>query len=925
MGQQTVRKLCSGLWSHPNRLQAPPGALLRADNAVIDRENIASKRRGMDRYGVALSGPAIALFEYLGRLIVEDGTSLKYDPDLAGTWTPWSGTFNPPSGSVPMTGLEQNLNFYFTTSLGVYVNDALTGVPIRAGVPAGLDTQLALSGTGGGWFDPDTQVGYRIVWRKKDANQNDKPGEPSFQEVIPNAKSSATWARSGGGPFTITVTHTAHGFLNGNIIEISGASFPGLNGPHTITFIDVDHYSFSSAADPGASGTLFDGKKYNVTLTFTVPSDMVADDNYEVYRTPLSADVDTTPGDEHRLVIRRALTAGEKAAGVVTYLDTFDEVFLKEPLYTNQNQEGLSQANGRPPFCHFAATFKGHTFYGRFSREPFRELALLDVEGLTDGASSITLASGGTTKTYTFDTAENQGANKFKRFTTASEGTLARAIERTAKSLIKIVNRDTTQAVWYAYYISAENDAPGRILFRKRTVNTDPITFTANDTTTGGKFSPTVPTSGTSLQTVDEATRHGLMRSKFQQPEAVPALNSHKLGAANQDMLGMIALKEALLIFKEDGVFILTGDTDGAGGFQFVTEELDPTVLLLGPRLYGLLNNAATAFTTQGMTRVSTGGTGILSRAIERDLNRISKFSLFSSLAHLVTYESYRKLLLFTPETSADTRCRIGWVWDYVTNAWTLWRKNVSCGRVLRRDDRMYLGHADDPYVLQERKGLAGRGEDQQDETIDATLTDAFVEQLEDGTLVSVVEVASSYGVDPAEGWFFRQGTHSSKVTAAEFVSPGVWALTLTRQIAGLVAGACELTLGYEMAIDWAPEDVGSAAALKDFPLAQVALEQRKGTHKLGFQADTEGVMNLTNPIALQKGGGWGSFPWGQEPWGSPGASEAGILRSQVHRSHRKCRSIVLGYRNVYAKEEVSVLECSLDYRLISSRTEKRT
>ena len=83
--QQTISRRATGLYTHPNALEVPPGSLLVADNAVIDREWVISRRRGFKRYGSALDGPPAALFEFKKRLITLDGDRLKYDSDGAGT------------------------------------------------------------------------------------------------------------------------------------------------------------------------------------------------------------------------------------------------------------------------------------------------------------------------------------------------------------------------------------------------------------------------------------------------------------------------------------------------------------------------------------------------------------------------------------------------------------------------------------------------------------------------------------------------------------------------------------------------------------------------------------------------------------------------------------------------------------------------
>ena len=166
-----VELQAKGLFTHPNRLLLPPGAQLLAENCVYNREGIVSKRRGMNRYGIILTTGAKELFQFAGSIVVLDGNVLRFDSDGAGTWSPWTGTFTQPDSSVRMRFLETDDSFLFTTDAGVFINDALTNVtPVRSGMPRGLDTQLSTTGTGAGFFLPDNQVGYRITWRRKDAN-----------------------------------------------------------------------------------------------------------------------------------------------------------------------------------------------------------------------------------------------------------------------------------------------------------------------------------------------------------------------------------------------------------------------------------------------------------------------------------------------------------------------------------------------------------------------------------------------------------------------------------------------------------------------------------------------------------------------------------------------------------------------------------
>jgi hypothetical protein len=519
MDQQRIIRQAAGLWSHPNRYSLPPGALWKADNCVIYREGVVSKRRGFSRYGDALSNAPSDVWLFDQSLIVQDGTTLRYDSDDAGTWAAWTGTYSPPDASSPIRTLEARKTFYFTTSGGVYSNDEKTGTPRLAGMAQGLDTQLAYAGTGASWFTSDTQVGYRVVWLRKDANNREIRGAPSYQEILTNPRTTGlSYTSVGAGPYTVTVTHTSHGFSDSDSIDITNSSDPAIaDGAYTITYINANSYSFSVAADPGA-GTLDDGKARDITLTATMPDDVVAGDSYEVYRSLVSSGIAVTPADRHFLVAKTAVVSGDVTNGYVTYSDTLDEAFLGVGLYVNDTLEGpsatKSATNDRPPWCRFLATYQGHTFYAYTLHPQQLSLKFLDVAGLTDETSAITL-TGATTETYTFSAAEDLPNNKFKRWTTYA--TVSQNVAATMKSMCKVINRKS--ATYYAWYVSGTTQAPGMIVIKNRLPNVAAFSATADAAGTGDNFDPILPTSGTTIISEAETGKNILFRSKFEQPQ----------------------------------------------------------------------------------------------------------------------------------------------------------------------------------------------------------------------------------------------------------------------------------------------------------------------------------------------------------------------------------------------------------------------
>src|SRR5678815_2759779 len=94
------------------------------------------------------------------------------------------------------------------------------------------------------------------------------------------------------------------------------------------------------------------------------------------YRTVLSASSDTAVGDDCKEVISATITSTDLSNGYIDYTDESPDEFLGANLYTNSNQEGISQANSIPPWARFVAEYKGHTFYGDWRQPQQIELQL---------------------------------------------------------------------------------------------------------------------------------------------------------------------------------------------------------------------------------------------------------------------------------------------------------------------------------------------------------------------------------------------------------------------------------------------------------------------------------------------------------------------------------------------------------------------
>jgi hypothetical protein len=188
---QALNLKIRGLFTHPNDLsEIPEGALARADNVVINKESVAELRRGFDRQTYAfgnVNDRANKLIQYQDKLLAHYSTNKLARYDDASGWIDYSGTFeHPDSDLARVRTAEANSNLYITTAAGIKVLDVYNGTPGSAGIPRGLDCKATLTGVSG-FMTNDTQVGYRVVWGIKDANNNLILGAPSQRASVANS------------------------------------------------------------------------------------------------------------------------------------------------------------------------------------------------------------------------------------------------------------------------------------------------------------------------------------------------------------------------------------------------------------------------------------------------------------------------------------------------------------------------------------------------------------------------------------------------------------------------------------------------------------------------------------------------------------------------------------------------------------------
>jgi len=358
---------------------------------------------------------------------------------------------------------------------------------------------------------------------------------------------------------------------------------------------------------------------------------------------------------------------------------------------------------------------------------------------------------------------EDSASNEVLLSSLASVG---QAIDETARSLVKIINKDTSSPV-RATYLSSPDDLPGIISLESRELadgsfflgsldangaEFDP-TLSQTNTITGisaanpsvitsathglvsgqevfiygtdstpallGKYTVTVidpntfsipvnvtgaGTTGTwflaDVESDNEVAGNRLYYSKFGKPEAVPLVNFIDIGPKDKAIQRILALRDNLIVMKEDGIYLVTGTSS-----PFNSRLVESSVQVLAPDTAVILNNQIYALTSQGIATITESSPFIISTDIEDKILGVTNPRYdYKLTSFAIAYESDRSYLIALPTETGDTVATQMYRYNYFTRSWTRWTIGGTCGLVNTSDDKMYIGDGADNIIRRERK-----------------------------------------------------------------------------------------------------------------------------------------------------------------------------------------------------------------------------
>jgi hypothetical protein len=961
MGAQKLDLALRGLYTSPNNLSGiPEGALEVADNVVINSKNLISSRRGQTQYGTALnigSGEVNKLFNYASSLIVSYDNKLAYDSG-DGVWVDYSSTYTDPAENYKMRSLEALRNFYFSTSTGIFKLDSITGTPRRAGVPKALGGTASLTGSGGFLLE-NTAVAYRLVWGYRDANNNLIIGSPSQRLVVANPSGSGvdrdvslTWTipasitteyfyqiyRSSG---TATAADTPSDELqlvmegNPTAAEISAKSF---------TVTDITPYSLMRTTlytSPSQEGILnandeppfaldmdiykgsafYANVKQKQRLTVTLISVELPSLGYYV-----DPSVGTTNGSPNLTTIASTadLRVGMRVVGTGIPTDTRILTITGANTVT-MDKNATATASVSVEFqdrfsigevdywAGSAQNASTNTFLVYSSGTPgqnINETAVNLLQVVNTSASNTTLYG-----YYTSGVEDLPGQMLFEEraiggqafFATSTAGNSfspplpnRQLISANTQANPTVITTPSNHGLTSGdiIHIFDSNSTPTIDGEREVTV-ISPTTFSVPvNVTVAGTAGYFVKDDGYVVSDNDEK-QNRVFISKPSQVEAVPIYTFFDIGSANFPIERVVALRDGVFFFKTDGIYRLTGENFA----NYTVSLVDNTVILKVPESAVPFNNQVFCFTTQGICAVTDSGVQIMSVPIEDTLLELSseQYANFASASFGVAYESSRKYMFYTVTDENDTYATQAFVYNSLTDSWTRWVMNRTCGVVNSAVNKLFMAQPSTGQVMIERKNYTNA--DYADEEFAVTIT----------AVDSATEVTLSSTTNVVAGMTLVQGARRALIESVDGNDLTIAATS------GLTAAAATVYTPIQNLVQWAPIDAENPGILKQFSelslfFKNAAFAEIAATFSTNIAPGGETVLIVNNSTV-----GWGQLPWGGFAWGSPRGGQ-NTLRTYVPRDKQRASWLTLKLKNEEAFTGFALQGVSLIFNPMTSR-----
>lgn len=855
-----------GLYAQPNSFQLPDGALELVRNCTISNTATITGRRGQFTFHSPSSGTLNNLFNYQDVLLALYNDKLLW---LNSTGSPFLLTGETVLLSAGRVGrsAQQNKNLYFTTDNGVLKITAFNSTIARAGVASALDLVGDLyTGTVNPIADTK-QVGYRVVFGLEDANKNLLLGAPSDFLILHNGTGSAKAARL---EFSVPSELNSSFAYFYQVYRSSQATFP--DDPDVdYRLIDQVQVNFGALAAANRRISYNDDIDDNFRLAaaelYTNPNSREGELQAN---TPPPLATDITSYRNHTLyansTLNHQLIINLINAQTIANNDTI--TITQDAGVTNRVYVARTGIGNTPTLASVSGTttmtitITAHGFVNGDAVYIFNANGAIPI---AEAAYTVTSAAANT-----FVITANAGANStacmVEGLSTASSNYMFTKyvdpgldhifeVDVTASSLVRAINRDPFSTV-IARYLSSNSATPGQILLQSKTFSSVPVQIKVSSSTTGSSFSPILPTAYSTLVESDNFVGTNIVYvSKIGEPEAVPIVNQIEVGSKNKAILRIFALKDSVVVIKEDGVFRIDGDRLE----NFISTIIDNTVFCLAASSASLLNNQVYFLSNQGVCSASATSVQIVSRNIELPITAVLGNSALAANTSGFGYESDRLYILTTLAPLQSTASEV-YVYNTLTNAWSTWDKYFKQG-VVGPGDRLYTISTGN-VVMKERKNQNKL--DYCDESFIVNVVSVASDKL------SAVITSTSSVIE--QGDIIEKLSVISRVKTSTLISGSNYAVTFEGSTNMAALDAITLYKKYIASVKIAPYHGGMVCRGKQFSQMQVHTRDGGITYlEFYFATDKFFSSEVTSWRASDIGGvgdGWGNQPWGSFPWG---------------------------------------------------------
>ncbi len=566
-----------GLVTYSSQTSAIEGALQEAHNILLDKPGTAMPRPGFDYKpyttysAVPLQHPTNAeVFSDKVVFTTKDNRLFSTPFVLGGLGSlseVASGSDTTIRGDEYVEFAKGNKNLYGTSSLaGPWVWDG-TGPVEMSGIPKAFNPEVTSSAdsTIAASFAPaDTEVAYRIVYGYRDDNNNLILGSPSDRVAFKIVAGGA------------------------------GVFYPSLR-------------VYSPARIPGDISSWF----------------------IQIYKTlKVLTTAEGDAGDSMQLAYETSLYNGFPSYIDVT--DKYPDGVLGAFLYTNTTQGGIGQANSVPPVCSSMTAYNNYIAYANCKQATSTSFTMTSVPGegaqfaLTAGKSASNYYQSFLVKRDAPTASASKliltakavpgaaslvGTEYFVDFKRETGGTTSQNIANTARNLCNAISKYMQSPGIVAWYSSSAIDLPGQFIVYSIFPDTG-FTLQATNMSITPDLAPIA--SGAGDVYAPDSYPNRVYFSKLQESESVPYQNYFDVGDANDVILTVKAVKDALYVIKKTSIWRIIGETLETMSLSlvrsYVTTSSAKTVKVLGDYVYGHAD--------VGMYRISGSSITILSDSI---------------------------------------------------------------------------------------------------------------------------------------------------------------------------------------------------------------------------------------------------------------------------------------------------------------------